>query len=197
MRPQHEIDSALALFREELTTSEISRRTGIPRSTVRDWRTGRGRRLSRECVGHDFSSLDAPAYGYLLGMYLGDGCVSRHRRGVGRLRITLDSIYTGIVAECVSAIEAVAAVDRPCRVAVGNRHGPRRAVPSWADPQRRHPDRRDGAEGSIRSSCAMTPGTHGEINAARTDRAGTGRCRAASCRPRQGPPGSPRPRSRT
>jgi hypothetical protein len=41
-------------------------------------------------------------------MYLGDGCISPRPRGVWHLRITLDSAYPGIVAECMSAMEAVA-----------------------------------------------------------------------------------------
>jgi hypothetical protein len=41
-------------------------------------------------------------------MYLGDGCISPCPRCVWKLRITLDSAYPGIVAECVSAVEAVA-----------------------------------------------------------------------------------------
>ena len=60
------------------------------------------------CAGHDVASLDAPAYAYLLGLYLGDGCISAYQRGTWRLRITLDSSYAGIVAECAAAVEAVA-----------------------------------------------------------------------------------------
>jgi hypothetical protein len=41
------------------------------------------------------------------GMYLGDGCLSRHPRGVWRLRVTLDSAYPVIVAECASAMRNV------------------------------------------------------------------------------------------
>jgi hypothetical protein len=59
------------------------------------------------CPGHDFSSMDSEAYAYLLGMYLGDGCISAYPRGVWRLRITLDSTYAGIVAECVRAVRGV------------------------------------------------------------------------------------------
>jgi hypothetical protein len=39
------------------------------------------------------------AYAYLLGAYLGDGDITRHARGVFRLRVTLDMKYPGIV-EC-------------------------------------------------------------------------------------------------
>lgn len=47
------------------------------------------------------------AYAYLLGLYLGDGLVSVHPRGVYRLRIFLDRAYPVIVAECSTAMGLV------------------------------------------------------------------------------------------
>jgi hypothetical protein len=55
---------------------------------------------------HDLRGLPE-SYVYLLGIYLGDGCLSQHPRGVYRLRVTLDVAYPGIVAECARAIESV------------------------------------------------------------------------------------------
>ena len=46
----------------------------------------------------------APAYVYLLGTYLGDGCLSAHPRGVYKLRVYLDLAYPGIIREVVGAI---------------------------------------------------------------------------------------------
>jgi hypothetical protein len=60
------------------------------------------------CLGEHLRILDPPAYAYLLGMYLGDGCISDCPRDVAKLRITLDAAYPGIVGECASALEAVA-----------------------------------------------------------------------------------------
>jgi hypothetical protein len=57
-------------------------------------------------------TLGAP-YSYLLGLYLGDGCLSRARRGVYRLRIVLDERYPGIISECVSAMKQVLPENRP------------------------------------------------------------------------------------
>jgi hypothetical protein len=51
--------------------------------------------------------LEERAYAYLLGLYLGDGCLVLHRRGVYRLRITLDFKYPGIIAECAEAMKVV------------------------------------------------------------------------------------------
>lgn len=47
------------------------------------------------------------AYVYLLGLYLGDGCISQGARGVFRMRIALDRKYLEIIAECAAAMEAV------------------------------------------------------------------------------------------
>jgi hypothetical protein len=88
---------------------QIQRLTGIPRETVRDWRWGRrknARRSDCRIEGHDFTTLPAGPYTYLLGMYLGDGYIARHPR-VWRLRISCDSRYPGIIEECRRAMEAV------------------------------------------------------------------------------------------
>jgi hypothetical protein len=65
-------------------------------------------RAASQCELCSGRPLDAPgaAYAYLLGMYLGDGCISRHPRAY-RLRITLDSRYPGLIRECASAMRGV------------------------------------------------------------------------------------------
>jgi hypothetical protein len=44
---------------------------------------------------------------YLLGLYLGDGLVSRYPRGVWRLRIFQDSRYSQLIDDCQAAITEV------------------------------------------------------------------------------------------
>jgi hypothetical protein len=56
---------------------------------------------------HVIESERAGAYAYLLGLYLGDGCISPRPKGVFRLRISLDARYSQIVEECEAAIRAV------------------------------------------------------------------------------------------
>lgn len=43
----------------------------------------------------------------MLGLYLGDGCISAAKRGVYRLRITLDARYPQIISECQGALNAL------------------------------------------------------------------------------------------
>ena len=102
-----------------LNDCEIARRTGIPRRTVHDWRRHGGQRhgygkngqASEEPDPHcpicGNGSLNADKYAYLLGMYLGDGCLSACPRGVFKLRISLDLRYPGIIDECSKAVAAM------------------------------------------------------------------------------------------
>jgi hypothetical protein len=48
-----------------------------------------------------------PAYTQLLGLYLGDGCLSGHPRDVFKLRVSLDARYPGVMEECADAIREV------------------------------------------------------------------------------------------
>jgi Homeodomain-like domain len=121
MRSGEDVALVLSLVERGLNDCEIARQTGIPRGTVRDWRRcklpGIWRRIQeagpkawcRRCghPAHDFDSLPGPEYAYLLGMYLGDGTLSRHRRDCYRLRIFLDARYPGIIEETAMAMETV------------------------------------------------------------------------------------------
>jgi hypothetical protein len=46
-------------------------------------------------------------YVYLLGLYLGDGCISYTHRGVYRLRIALDTRYPGIIQATAAAMAEI------------------------------------------------------------------------------------------
>ncbi|BBY46416.1 helix-turn-helix domain-containing protein [Mycolicibacterium celeriflavum] len=109
MRGAEEFDAAKRLIAAGVNDCAIARQLGIPRTTVRDWRSrpqARPRLVAGTPCGvlHDFSTLPPAAYSYVLGMYLGDGSISRNRR-VWRLRITLDKKYPAIIARCRQAIE--------------------------------------------------------------------------------------------
>jgi hypothetical protein len=106
------------------TDREISDLTGVPVNTIRLWRNrGLSKHAQRAlepanfCVAcgsepHDFSSLPAATYAYLLGVYLGDGCIGRSRSS-WTLRIALDAAYPRIVEECCDVMEAIRGGHRP------------------------------------------------------------------------------------
>lgn len=114
MHPVAKVHGALRLAELGLTVGEIASVTGCARSTVRGWIAGSiprasqaGVRCSRCGGAHEDPSNVAAEYVYLLGLYLGDGCIASHPRRVFRLRVVLDVRYPGIIEECRTAIRAV------------------------------------------------------------------------------------------
>lgn len=110
------VNRALVAARAGLPYLTISRQLGVSRSAIRSWveadpdvlSTGRARLT---CEGGTSCELvhGAPPkhYAYLLGQYLGDGCLSDNGRRVYRLRIIACSAYPGIAAEIRAAMVAV------------------------------------------------------------------------------------------
>ena len=96
--------TALALIAAGVNDSEIARRLGIARTTVRDWRRPRYvRKLSAECCPRCWRPtrpvrFTAADYAELLGLYLGDGYICPLPR-TQRLRIFLDARYAAVVDE--------------------------------------------------------------------------------------------------
>src|SRR4051794_2778750 len=113
MRSLEERRAALHLVAQGHSDGEVSRRLGMPRTTIRDWRAGRvldeeEKRRRSQCSACDGGTPDIPQadYAYLLGLYLGDGCISVSRRTY-RLRLALDAAYPAIAAAGALAMEAV------------------------------------------------------------------------------------------
>ena len=117
-RTPEEVQAVLALKAAGQTDREVSVNTGVPVNTIRLWRRrGLTRRAARaisdipRCPAcdeevHDFEKLPRQVYAYLLGLYLGDGCIGRSGTS-SALRIALDEAYPGIITECCDAIELV------------------------------------------------------------------------------------------
>ena len=99
--------AALELIAAGHNDCEVSRRLGIPRRTILEWRrpsykrrvgTERCPRCWRPAKPVSFTADD---YAELLGLYLGDGCISEHARTC-RLRIALDAKYARIISDAAA-----------------------------------------------------------------------------------------------
>jgi hypothetical protein len=104
---------ALNLIEQGQTLRSISLSTGIARATLRDWRDHPGNAWKTECprceVSPTLPSTQAE-YAYLLGLYLGDGCLSRvgdRNKDVWVLRIMCADAWPGLLDECKQAMLAV------------------------------------------------------------------------------------------
>jgi hypothetical protein len=119
MRSREEVALVLELISAGRNDCEIARETGIPRGTVRGWRKGRtpdfdrirtfGQLGSPSCLvcGGDPLNLPQAPYAYLLGLYLGDGCLTPYPRGVYRLRIVCTNRYPQLIRQCELAMREV------------------------------------------------------------------------------------------
>jgi hypothetical protein len=114
VRPHKEFRAALELIASGLNDCQVSRAMGIPRPTIRDWRMGKRSHSPRRsgCPICEQQAMDSAMYAYLLGLYLGDGCISDAPRGVFKLRIVLDMRYPGIIQESRVAIARIRGKDR-------------------------------------------------------------------------------------
>jgi hypothetical protein len=107
MHPRATVDHALLLLAEGHTSRQVAAITGVPRRTLSDWT--RGKRPRSRPMRADPVDLDGLpcAYVYLLGIYLGDGCISRAPKDVYKLRVSLDAKYPEIIEEVCRATTEV------------------------------------------------------------------------------------------
>ncbi|MET9130174.1 helix-turn-helix domain-containing protein [Streptomyces antibioticus] len=97
---------AIALVAQGRSLNSVSRETGISRSTIRSWQH-RLNPLPRMTPPDPGPPADESAYSYLLGLYLGDGCISAHPRSGYYLRIACADAWPGLIQECREAITRV------------------------------------------------------------------------------------------
>jgi len=104
-----------------LNDCEIARRLDVPRTTIRDWRRPpyERRRPPARCprCGADSRPivLEPESYAELLGLYLGDGHITRTARA-DRLRLFLDAKYPVVVNESEAILRTVLPANRVGRV---------------------------------------------------------------------------------
>lgn len=98
--------NTLALVAQGRSLNSVSRQTGVSRAAIRAWQTRVEPvpRMARDCPQ---GPADTAAYAYLLGLYLGDGCVSPHAHGGHYLRIACADAWPGLIELCRAAIPAV------------------------------------------------------------------------------------------
>jgi hypothetical protein len=117
MHPPELRARARALAAEGRRDAEVARLTGLPRTTVRDLRCGHELTCPRCLRRARRSRWTSNDYAFLLGIYLGDGCISRDRRTF-RLRLSLDARHAGVIRDARAVLS---------RGFAGNRVGELRA----------------------------------------------------------------------
>jgi hypothetical protein len=114
MYPQATMDMALRLSAIGILDRENALICGVSVAAIRHWRCGRRRALDGpaaerktacpQCHGR---SMDESAYSYLLGLYLGDGLITRARRNVYVLSLSCCDDWPGLLAAARRTMSAV------------------------------------------------------------------------------------------
>ncbi|MFB7914939.1 transcriptional regulator [Streptomyces sp. NPDC056061] len=113
---------ALALIDQGFSQNSVSKQTGISRAAIRSWQTRIeplrcGPSATCPMCSDPPGDLEAPsAYVYLLGLYLGDGCINRTKQGVYSLRIACADAWPGLIDACSEAVQAVRPENKVLRV---------------------------------------------------------------------------------
>jgi hypothetical protein len=100
---RREVDRVRELLAAGVSVSEASRTTGIPRRTIGDWKASSFTSARERAQGcwkcQPLLAVPREPYARLLGVYLGDGSLVKHRNGVHRLVLVQDARYTRLIAE--------------------------------------------------------------------------------------------------
>ncbi|MFI6278875.1 transcriptional regulator [Streptomyces sp. NPDC050988] len=106
---------ALALVGQGRSLNSVSKETGVSRAAIRSWQTRieplpRMQTQTEPCVRCRRAPAqpeDAETYSYLLGLYLGDGCISAHPRNGHYLRIACADAWPGLIDACEAAVRSI------------------------------------------------------------------------------------------
>jgi hypothetical protein len=109
MYPQVTVDTALRLSAIGILDRENARICDVSVGAIRHWRGGsrRAAKRTRQCPRCDGRALDQSAYAYLLGLYLGDGHITRARRDVFVLSLFCSDDWPGLLAAARRTMSAV------------------------------------------------------------------------------------------
>ncbi|MFF9805266.1 transcriptional regulator [Streptomyces coeruleorubidus] len=107
-------ERALGLVAQGRSLNSVSLETGISRAAIRSWQT-RLEPLPRITPPDPGPPADGGAYAYLLGLYLGDGCISGHPRTGYYLRIACANSWPGLIDACETAMRIVNPAGRSYR----------------------------------------------------------------------------------
>ncbi|WP_187283386.1 transcriptional regulator [Streptomyces sp. t39] len=105
----HMRERALSLLSQGRSLNSVSGELDVSRSALRSWQARPAPLRPEIFCSRCQSGTEPPpaAYAYLLGLYLGDGCLSASPRGVYLLRIACADAWPGLIAACAEAVRAV------------------------------------------------------------------------------------------
>lgn len=125
MHHRDTVDLAIRLSSCGLLDSENALILGVSIHTLRHWRQGRRRATrdrtrKRSCPWCHSENLDAAAYAHLLGLYLGDGHITRGTKGTYTLWLFCGNTWPGLIDEAERSTRLVMPASVAFRTARGH-----------------------------------------------------------------------------
>ena len=116
------VETALVLSSCGVLDRENAQICRVSIGAIRHWRSGTrrnpaNRRRPSHCPRCDGEVLDSAPYAYLLGLYLGDGCLTKRRKGVYVLNVACCNDWPGLMNAAQVAMSAVMPASSVWRVA--------------------------------------------------------------------------------
>lgn len=123
------VERSFQLKADGYSDLRIAAELGVSIGSVRRWRYGTRRGNGApvaKCPRCEGAPLDRQKYAYLLGLYLGDGCLNTgaamREKGVYVLSIACSNTWPGLMDECEAAVQAVMPHNSVHRVARAGMH---------------------------------------------------------------------------
>ena len=155
-------------WNEGLSLRSISRSTGISRATLHDWRehpvSANPRAVCPRCAPSPALPEPQADYAYLLGLYLGDGCISlagARDKEVWKLRIACADAWPGLRQECERAMSSRPAGQQGAYPAAPRLHRGDQLFPALAVPI---PAARTGSQAPAENRAAAMAANHCDVN---------------------------------
>ena len=102
-----EVNHILDLYNSGYSQNKIFKTLGIDRGTIRQIINDPHGYLNKATIKFNLSEINRKSYSFILGVYLGDGCISKtHKPNVFKLRIALDIKYKELNEEVIDALKS-------------------------------------------------------------------------------------------
>ena len=101
-KTKEEVEKILDLHKSGSSQNQIHKLLGFDRTLIRQIIKDPDSYFEKCSVNFDLNLINKKSYSFILGVYLGDGCISRtHKENLYRLRISLDQKYKNLNTEII------------------------------------------------------------------------------------------------
>jgi hypothetical protein len=107
-KTEQEVREIVRLHKDGISQNKIHKILGFDRTTIRQILKDPEDYIKKSIPEFNLDNIDRQSYAFILGVYLGDGCISKtHRQNVFKIRIFCDAKYVNILNEITKSLEII------------------------------------------------------------------------------------------